>query len=378
MEREPQPRHRGVLEGPAEDRRPLHGAAVVREPGGAGVGQRAHLGDALALLAGGDRGHEPGRHARLSPGLLDQAREDDRSVDDGARVRHREDRREPAGRGRSGARRDVLLVLVAGGPQVDVRIDEAGQEHEAVALDRLEICAVEARPDLGDHSLVDADIERVAVEARCRVDDAGAGDQEVGRGSRLRMRGAPSRHLLPGGGDDVGRRRCEAPPRHRPSPGRRAGRRGRPSGRRAPPATWSTIREAAESATSGAISTPRLIGPGCITSWLGRTPRRRDPPDRRVLASGWGRTRRRPPCARAASEGRRRRRRSESASIECDTSAPRAAASRGISVGGPTSVTCAPIVRRPRMLDRATRECSTSPTMATWRPSSAPSAARIV
>ena len=30
------------------------------------------------------------------------------------------------------------------------------------------------------------------------------------------------------------------------------------------------MREAAESATSGAISTPRFIGPGCMTSWLGR------------------------------------------------------------------------------------------------------------
>ena len=31
------------------------------------------------------------------------------------------------------------------------------------------------------------------------------------------------------------------------------------------------IRELAPSATSGEISTPRLIGPGCITSCPGRT-----------------------------------------------------------------------------------------------------------
>ena len=87
---------------------------------------------------------------------------------------------------------DVLLVLVAGCAQVDVRVDEARQEHEAVGLDRLELCAVEVRPDLGDHALVDADVERVTVEPRCRVDDAGAGDQEVG--GRSGRAGEPLHH----------------------------------------------------------------------------------------------------------------------------------------------------------------------------------------
>ena len=50
----------------------------------------------------------------------------------------------------------------------------------------------------------------------------------------------------------------------------------------------------------------------------------------------------------------------------------------GISVGGPTRVTLAPSVVSSSMLERATRLCSTSPTIATCSPSMRPSRARIV
>src|SRR5215213_3951912 len=50
-------------------------------------------------------------------------------------------------------------------------------------------------------------------------------------------------------------------------------------------------------------------------------------------------------------------------------SQPSAPIPRGISDGGPTSVTRAPISARAWMFDRATREWRTSPTIATWRPS---------
>ena len=63
---------------------------------------------------------------------------------------------------------------------MDVRVGEAGQEHEAVGLDGLELRPGEVRPDLGDHALVDADVERVAVEPRGGIDDARAGDEDVG------------------------------------------------------------------------------------------------------------------------------------------------------------------------------------------------------
>ena len=63
---------------------------------------------------------------------------------------------------------------------MDVRVDEAGQEDEPVGLDGLELRPGQVRPDLGDHALVDANVERVAVETRGGIHDAGAGDQDVG------------------------------------------------------------------------------------------------------------------------------------------------------------------------------------------------------
>ena len=60
------------------------------------------------------------------------------------------------------------------------------------------------------------------------------------------------------------------------------------------------------------------------------------------------------------------------------TSTPSASTPRGISVGGPASVTCAPIVWKARMFERATRECRTSPTIQICAPSSEPSRRRSV
>ncbi len=53
-----------------------------------------------------------------------------------------------------------------------------------------------------------------------------------------------------------------------------------------------------------------------------------------------------------------------------ETSQPIASIPRGMSGGGPTSVTFAPMSRNAWMFERATRECRTSPTIAMWRPSS--------
>ena len=49
-----------------------------------------------------------------------------------------------------------------------------------------------------------------------------------------------------------------------------------------------------------------------------------------------------------------------------------------MSVGGPTSVTWAPILHSPTVSDRATLECKTSPTMVTLRPSMRPYLSRMV
>ena len=55
--------------------------------------------------------------------------------------------------------------------------------------------------------------------------------------------------------------------------------------------------------------------------------------------------------------------------MSVETSQPIASIPRGISGGGPTSVTRAPISASAWMFERATREWRTSPTIATCRPS---------
>ena len=90
-------------------------------------------------------------------------------------------------------------------------------------------------------------------------------------GLPVRRRGAPSGHLLPGrrATTSGATMRSAASASAFPGPASRSYRTAIRTTR--PALTWSTIRDAAESATSGAISTPRLIGPGCMTSWLGRS-----------------------------------------------------------------------------------------------------------
>ncbi len=60
------------------------------------------------------------------------------------------------------------------------------------------------------------------------------------------------------------------------------------------------------------------------------------------------------------------------------TSHPSASMPRGMSVGGPQTVTWQPMRVKARMPDRATRLCSTSPTIQTRSPSSAPTLRRSV
>ncbi len=54
------------------------------------------------------------------------------------------------------------------------------------------------------------------------------------------------------------------------------------------------------------------------------------------------------------------------------TAQPSDSIPRGISVGGPHTVTSQPIRVKARMFERATRLWSTSPTIHTFRPSSEP------
>ena len=104
---------------------------------------------------------------------------------DGIGVRHREDGGEAARGGGGGSRRDVLLVLLAGRAQVDVRIDERGQQRETVGLDDLRLAGRrDAFAEPGDHAVADEHV-RDPVVARRGIEHARAADHQR-RGSRDR------------------------------------------------------------------------------------------------------------------------------------------------------------------------------------------------
>ena len=112
-----------------------------------------------------------------------------------------------------------------------------------------------------------------------------------------------------------------------------------------PISTWSWIRlTARSSATSESISTPRFIGPGCITRTPGAAQRQLlavEAEEAEVLAGrGDQRARASAPAAGAASSPRRRRR--CPSRMSWNTSTPQRSAPTGISVGGPTRRTRAP------------------------------------
>ena len=73
-------------------------------------------------------------------------------------------------------------------------------------------------------------------------------------------------------------------------------------------------------------------------------------------------------CARAASAARRRRRPRRARRAVYATLQPSDSIPRGISVGGPQTVTSAPSFVKARMFERATRECMTSPTIQIVQP----------
>ncbi len=153
-------------------------AAVVREPGRAGVGELGHLGELLAQLALGDRGEEADGNLGLLARRLDQRAEHGGRIDDRLGVRHREDRAVAARRGGGCPARDRLLVLAAGGAQVDVRVDECGREHETAPLDDTVAVRVHVQPDLGDHAPVHAHVQQL-VDPERRVDHPRAADDQV-------------------------------------------------------------------------------------------------------------------------------------------------------------------------------------------------------
>ena len=148
-----------------------------------------------------------------------------------------------------------------------------------------------------------------------------------------------------------------------------------------PQLTCCRITARGPSATCGETSTPRLIGPGCITiasGFANASVRSRQPERARQLARvGEPRRLALEPLVLDAQHHH------DVGAVEavleprCTTrtrsrvtSPPISSMPRGISVRGATSRTRAPSLARHRMFERATRECAMSPTIATSSPSS--------
>ena len=168
--------------------------AVVAEAGRALPRQLRHLAQLGPGLPLGDRGEEADRHDGLDGSPLLERAQHRRRIHDGLRVRHREDRAEAAGRRRARAGLEVLLVLAPRSPEVDVRVDEAGEGRQALGLDllasRRRIRSTRSR-DLGDLAVAHQQVVD-AVEAGPRVEQPHA-PQEQRRGHRLASRHADAR-----------------------------------------------------------------------------------------------------------------------------------------------------------------------------------------
>ena len=194
-----------------------------------------HLGQLLAAEPLRDRGHEAGRDERLAPRGLDERAEHGGRVDDRVGVRHRQDRAVAAGGGRGGAARDRLLVLAArasAGARADRRTPARARGR--------------SRPRGSIRAMTPSStVTATHSPPRRRPSSTRLSERPFLQKSVMRPPRAPAgRRAAPG-----------APP---------SARRGR-SG----PARGSASRAA--SATRPSISTPRLIGPGCITFWPGRS-----------------------------------------------------------------------------------------------------------
>ncbi len=238
-----------------------------------------------------------------------------------------------------------------------------------------------------DDPVLDAHVFAHAVE---QVVDRLAG-AVVGVGEELR--GGQDRFARRTGRRRRTRRGARAAgPRPRPSPAGPPGRRRSRTASRAwltpaaqqaastairtarPLVTWSRIAEFGPSATSGVISTPRLIGPGARSS-----------------TSGFARSQ--PLAVHAEEAGVLADRREQPAPLPLELDAqqvehvaprqdvvevvrrprrPSRPTSRGTSVGGPQTITFAPSFVRPWMLLRATRLWAMSPTRPTVSPSTVP------
>src|SRR5262245_59486312 len=205
------------------------------------------------------------------PDLLDHTGR----VGDGLGIGHRVDGRVPAERGGSSAARDRLGVFPARLSQVSMQVDQAGQRDQAAGVEHGDAGA--------SRELTGAAPRRCYTGGR-PAERPGASDQPAAPRPRCRRPAAAAR-----GAHRASTLTCDpaeapvSPPAVTsslsPATADTSGSREPLSSRystairtETPLVTCSTIVDLGESATSAAISTPRFIGPGCITmAWSGNS-----------------------------------------------------------------------------------------------------------
>ena len=224
--------------------------AVVRERRGAGRGELGHLGELAPRLSLADRGHEPGRDDGLLARALDQRRR--------ARTPSRRRGRCSASRG-SRSTRPPRLPPCRSEASPRPRGRECGDGRAGRRT------RARSRAALAGAGSIAADDAVRDGDPQALVDPLRRGDHPCPRGRASRRGRSGTRGIMR---PPAARR---ARPRARAWTSPRAGRTSTAMRTTRPARTWSTTSAASESATRGSISTPRFIGPGCMTTWPGRT-----------------------------------------------------------------------------------------------------------
>ena len=157
--------------------------AVVGEADRPDLAQLAHLAQPPPGQSDADRCHEADRNAGVALRRHQHPAQKRRMVEHRVGVRHRHDRAIAARSGGPSAGLEILLMLLPGGSQVDVRVDKGREEMLALGLHYLgagRCLQARGRTDLRDLAVAHEHVVR-SVDAGVRIDHVGAAQQQLGR-----------------------------------------------------------------------------------------------------------------------------------------------------------------------------------------------------
>jgi hypothetical protein len=169
--------HAGVIERAAHDLVVLDAMAVVGERDHAGLVERADGRELLALHADGDAAGGEDVDAGRFERALAHERDGVRAVRGRVGVGHGQDAGEAARRRRARAGGDGFLLAAARFAQVDVHVDEAGRDDEALRVDDGHGGILRRGGAFGDASVDDEEIADF-VPARGGIDDPSAANEK--------------------------------------------------------------------------------------------------------------------------------------------------------------------------------------------------------